>query len=147
MCLNAPHTPIACTGPPEEVAERVKAEFKYQSGMELSNDTFELVRHVTHAHEIIRHARQRMVQRLNAYSSEHTELFKQVLDLIKDDFLHILQRQALAGKAIIRSNSPLLGTSCPPPRGSCLSLLFRRVQNPRFVLTWCWMCSLSGDTT
>ena len=160
-CHDIVHPPpFRIAGPPEEVAERVKAEFKYQSGMELSNETFELVRHVTPAHEIIRHARQRMVQRLNAYSREHTDLFKQVLDLINQDFLHILQRQALAGKAIIRSNSPLLG-ECrhppawrepppplpPPPLPAALLTTGSSSQNPRSASIWCWMFLRSVGTT
>lgn len=100
---------IDANGPPEEVAARIQEEFKYQSSMELNNDCFDMVRQAAPpAREIIKHARQRMVARLNAYATDHTEMFQQALDLIRHDFVHILQRQALAGTAIIRSNSPIL---------------------------------------
>eukprot|EP01138_Halocafeteria_seosinensis_P003609 gb/GECG01003688.1/.p1 GENE.gb/GECG01003688.1/~~gb/GECG01003688.1/.p1 ORF type:complete len:512 (+),score=81.90 gb/GECG01003688.1/:1-1536(+) len=99
---------IPADGSLEEVQEHVRREFIYQSSMELADETFDLVRSITPAKNIIKHARQNMVQRLNTYANDHRELFENVLQLIRDDFIHILQRQALAGRAIIRSNSPLL---------------------------------------
>lgn len=49
-----------------------------------------------------------MVQRLNVYARNHSALFSDVLHLIETDFVHILRRQSLAGKAVIRSASKTL---------------------------------------
>ena len=65
------------------------------------------IRAVRTSAEIVRHARQSLIQRLNTYAREHQNLFQQVIDLLKADFMHIVQRQALAGSAIVRSQSPL----------------------------------------
>lgn len=54
------------------------------------------VRVVPSAANIVRHARQHMVQRLNAYARNDLPLFQSILKLINDDFIHILQRQVCA---------------------------------------------------
>ncbi|CAE7929672.1 unnamed protein product, partial [Symbiodinium sp. KB8] len=90
------------------VARAIKSEFVYQSSLELGDDTFALVREIDSSEEITQAARQKMVQRLNSYAREHHDIMRMVVDLLKQDFMHILQRQALAGRAIIRSNSSLL---------------------------------------
>jgi len=86
-------------------------EFSYQSSLELGDQTFEMIKSVLPAHEVIRNARQDMVQRLNSYARDHPNLLQDVVKMIKEDFEHIFMRQALVGKAIVRSNSPLLSTS------------------------------------
>jgi adenylate kinase len=99
---------LDASGSPEEVKELIQREFTYQSSLELGDETFEVVRGVPEAKEIVAQARQNMVQRLNAYAMDHAEMFDQVVDMIARDFVHILKRQALAGRAIIRSSNPLL---------------------------------------
>lgn len=99
---------IDASGSPESVKEAIQREFAYQSSMELSDAALDMVRAVMPADQVIRHARQKMVQRLNAYARDHTDLLHQVIELISTDFTPLLMRQALAGEAFIRSNSPLL---------------------------------------
>lgn len=69
---------VNASGSPEEVRDLIIREFTYQSSLELADDTFEKVRAVTSAKQIVAQARQNMVQRLNAYASDHTAVFDQV---------------------------------------------------------------------
>ena len=48
------------------------------------------------------------MKRLDEYTANAPELVTDVVNLIQSDFVKILQQQALQGKAIIRSVSPLL---------------------------------------
>lgn len=98
---------IPADGPPDEVRNRILGEFVYQSSLELGDDTYQKVRVIPSAAHIVRHARQHMVQRLDGYARNHPDLFNRVLQLIEQDFVAIIQRQSLAGKAIIRSMSPI----------------------------------------
>jgi adenylate kinase len=95
---------------PEVVRDLIVKEFAYQSSLELGDETFERIRPVPSARQIVAQARQNMVQRLNAYSMDHGGLFNSVIEMIQMEFVHILRRQALAGKAIIRSNNRLLSS-------------------------------------
>lgn len=76
--------------------------------MDLAEETYEMVRQVEPASSVIKAARSNLVSRLNSYASEYTELFATAIELVNADFMHIIKRQALGGRAIIRSNSPLL---------------------------------------
>jgi adenylate kinase len=96
---------INAEGSPSEVQERILNELKYQSSMELGDDTFEQVRKIPLASEVILHARHELVRRLDDYRSRHSDLFDRVIQVIMQEFVHIIKRQALSGKAIIRSNN------------------------------------------
>lgn len=49
-----------------------------------------------------------MVNRLNSYALEHKELLQQVIIFMKNNFLPILEKQAMAGTAMIKNNDKLL---------------------------------------
>jgi len=99
---------IDASGVKQQVAENVKNEMKYQSSLELGKETFDMITTFPTAERLTRHARQSLVRRLDTYALEHTTLFKQVLDVLHNEFLHIMQRQSLTGAAIIRTQNPLL---------------------------------------
>lgn len=101
---------LDASGSPEEVKDLIFHEFTYQSSLELGDETFERIRLVPEAKQVVAQARQNMVQRLSAYVTDHPELFDQVVEMILMEFVHILRRQALAGRAIIRSNNPILSS-------------------------------------
>jgi len=98
---------INAEGSPAEVQERIIAELSYQSSMELADETFEQVRRIPLASEVIQSARHDLVRRLDHYRSACGPLFEQVIHTISSEFLHIIRRQALSGRAIIRSQSPV----------------------------------------
>ena len=98
---------INAEGGPQEVQERILKELRYQSSMELSDDTFERLRRIPLASEVILNARYELVRRLDNYKARYSDLFDSVISVIMNEFLHIIRRQALSGRAIIRSNSPV----------------------------------------
>src|SRR6185436_2606934 len=57
-------------------------EFRYQSSLELDEETFDAVRHIPLASEIVVSARQRLVERLENYQRESSGLFRQVIAAI-----------------------------------------------------------------
>ncbi len=85
--------------------ERILKELRYQSSMELSDDTFERLRRIPLASEVILNARYELVRRLDNYKARYSDLFDQVIAVIQNEFMHIIKRQALSGRAIIRSNN------------------------------------------
>lgn len=99
---------INAEGDISEVEENILKELQYQSSLELDPQTFERVRGLPLAEQIVRHARQQMVKRLDSYELEHRELFSRVVTLIQDKFMPIIKRHALSGKAVVNSEDPLL---------------------------------------
>lgn len=102
---------IDATPPVEVVRTHMMREFAYQSSLELDDQTFEHIRRILPAKVVVQHARQKMVQRLSSYMRDYPKLFDDVIDLIEAEFMHIIQRQALAGRATIRSANPLLNSA------------------------------------
>jgi adenylate kinase len=98
---------IDASGDVGQVAKNIVNEFAYQSSVELGKETFDLITSVPPAEHLILHARQNLVKRLDGYQQRNHELFKQVLQIIQEEFLHIMKRQALSGMAIIRSENEL----------------------------------------
>ena len=63
------------------------------------------------ASQIIIHARQELVKRLDSYELEHAELFAQVVHFIEEKILPIVLRHAITGVAHINSEDALLDSS------------------------------------
>ncbi len=92
----------------DAVEQNILKELQYQSSLELDPRTFEKVRGLPLASEIVVHARQELVRRLDGYSREHGELFDRVLELIESRFMPIIKRHAISGRAIVNSEAELL---------------------------------------
>lgn len=90
-----------------EVEDNILKELQYQSSLELDPRTFENVRRLPLAEEIVRHARQELVKRLDSYVIEHETLFTKVVNLIHEKFMPIILRHALSGRAVVNSEDPL----------------------------------------
>lgn len=99
---------IDAQGSFEEVEENILRELKYQSSLELEPGTFERVRNIPLASEIVVHARQELVRRLDGYARDHGELFDEVTALIQEKFIPIIQRHAISGRAVVNSEDPVL---------------------------------------
>lgn len=99
---------INAQGPVSEVEQNIIKELKYQSSLELEPATFEIVRGIPLAHEIVVHARQELVRRLDSYARENRELFKAVAELINTKFIPIIQRHAISGRAVINNEDEVL---------------------------------------
>lgn len=98
---------VNAEGPIDEVEANILNELQYQSSLELHSRTFDRLRPLPLADEIVLHARQELVRRLDSYELEHTELFEQVVQLIQAKFLPIIRRHALSGQAHVNTEDPL----------------------------------------
>lgn len=99
---------INAQGSIQEVEQNILNEVRYQSLLELDPETFDSLRILPLASEIILHARQDLVKRLDAYALEHPDLFHQVVQLIQDKILPIVFRHAISGLATVNSEDKLL---------------------------------------
>jgi len=98
---------VNAEGPIAEVQANILKELKYQSSLELDPRTFERLRDVPLAEELVVHGRQELVKRLDSYEFEHTELLSQIVDLVKTKFMPIITRHALSGRAHVNSSDPI----------------------------------------
>jgi adenylate kinase len=93
--------------PLEVVQENIIKELEYQSSLELDPRTFDLLRKLPLASEIIRHARQDLVRRLDAYKVEKPELMQAVVTFIETKMMPIIVRHAISGRADINTEDKL----------------------------------------
>lgn len=91
----------------EKVQGNIIRELDYQSSLELDPRTFDLLRKIPLASEIIRHARQDLVRRLDAYKVEKPDLMQSVVDFIESKMMPIIVRHAISGRADINSENTL----------------------------------------
>lgn len=98
---------INAQGDIHEVEQNILRELEYQSSLELDPATHDAVRHIPLASEIVVHARQELVKRLDSYALEHPERFRRVVALIEQRFLPIIKRHAIPGLAVVNSEDPV----------------------------------------
>ena len=99
---------INAQGSYAEVEQNILNELQYQSSLELEPETFEMIRKIPLASELVVHARQELVRRLDGYSRKHLQLFKDVVDLINSKFIPIIERHAISGRAVINNEDKVL---------------------------------------
>jgi adenylate kinase len=99
---------INAQGPIEEVEQNILRELEYQSTLELDSRTVDRLRGIPVASEIIVHARQELVKRLDAYELEHSELFARVVGFIEKKIIPIVLRHAISGTAHINAEERVL---------------------------------------
>jgi adenylate kinase len=98
---------VNAEGSIHEVEENILRELQYQSSLELHQRTFDRLRPLPLAKDIVLHARQQLVNRLDSYELEHRELFERVVDTIREKFMPIIVRHALSGRAHVNSEDML----------------------------------------
>ena len=86
-----------------EVEQNILKEFEYQSSLELDPRTYDRLRLLPLASEIVIHARQELVKRLDSYEFGHPDLFQRVVTLIEKKMMPIITRHSLSGHAHINS--------------------------------------------
>jgi adenylate kinase len=94
--------------PFEKVEQNILQELTYQSTLELDPRTVDRLRGVPVASEIIVHARQDMVKRLDSYELAYGELFARVILFIEKKMMPIVLRHAISGVAHINTEDPVL---------------------------------------
>ncbi len=98
---------INAQAPLELVQDNIIRELEYQSSLELDPRTFDQLRDLPLASEIVRHARQDLVRRLDAYKVGKPELMKAVVAFIQDKMMPIVVRHAISGRADINTEDQL----------------------------------------
>ncbi|MDI1250524.1 MAG: nucleoside monophosphate kinase [Lacunisphaera sp.] len=91
-----------------EVEQNIVEELAYQSSLELDPRTYDRLRSLPLASEIVIHARQELVKRLDGYELTNPERFQQVVTLIDKKMMPIVTRHALSGHANINSEDAVL---------------------------------------
>ncbi len=95
---------VNAEGPIKEVEQNIVRELQYQSSLELDPRTFDRLRPLPLAQDLTLHARQELIRRLDSYELDSRELFVQVVALVRDKFMPIIERHAVAGRAIVNSD-------------------------------------------
>lgn len=98
---------INAQAPLEVVQENILHELEYQSSLELDPLTFDALRKLPLASDIVSHARRELVSRLDGYQIEQTELFHKVIDFIETKMMPIVMRHAISGQASVNTEDPL----------------------------------------
>ncbi|MBV8278027.1 MAG: nucleoside monophosphate kinase [Verrucomicrobia bacterium] len=93
--------------PIPEVQANIVRELEYQSSLELDPRTFDRLRRLPLASDIVRHARQDLVRRLDSYEVERPEIFAKVIEFIEGRMMPIVVRHAMSGVANINSEDVL----------------------------------------
>lgn len=74
-------------------------ELRYQSSLDLSEETYSAIRHLPLAKDLQQTARQQLVSRLEGYCRQQRPLFGRVLGLVQQHVVPLLQQGALSGAA------------------------------------------------
>lgn len=98
---------INAQGPIAEVQKNIVRELKYQSSLELDPRTFDQLRRLPLASEIVLHARQDLVRRLDDYEFNHPERFQGVIRFIESKMMPVIVRHAISGRAHINTEDVL----------------------------------------
>jgi len=99
---------VNAQGPFEKVEQNILQELQYQSTLELDPRTVERLRGVPVASEIIVHARQELVKRLDSYELGSRDLFAKVIVFIERKMMPIVLRHAISGVAQINTEDTVL---------------------------------------
>jgi adenylate kinase len=94
--------------PLDEVQKNIIQELQYQSSLELDQRTFNRLRCLPLASEIVVHARQELVRRLDSYEMQHKDLFKKIVQLIEEKIMPIVIRHALSGRSMVNTEDPVM---------------------------------------
>jgi adenylate kinase len=98
---------INAQAPLDVVQENILRELEYQSSLELDPFTFDSLKNIPLASEIVQHARRDLVRRLDQYQFEQPGLFTEVIANIEEKFMPIIVRHAISGHAHINSEDAL----------------------------------------
>lgn len=98
---------INAQGTLAEVQARIIKELQYQSSLELAEETHDGIAGIPLASQIVQHARQDLVRRLDDYAERNPTLFRRVVDMIQDKFLPIIRAHAISGQAHVNSETPI----------------------------------------
>jgi adenylate kinase len=99
---------VNAQGTLREVEKNILHELDYQSTLELDPRTVDRLRGIPLASEIVVHARQELVKRLDSYELEHDAQFAHVVTFVERKIMPIVIRHAISGTALVNTEDPLL---------------------------------------
>ena len=99
---------IIAQGAIKEVQQNILQELEYQSSLELDPRTFDRLRGIPLARQIVIHARQELVKRLDGYELEQPELFAKVTTFLEAKMIPIIVRHAISGVAWVNTEDAVL---------------------------------------
>lgn len=99
LMQHFPFTLIDAMGSLKECELQIAKELRYQSSLDLDEDTYALIAHIPLAKEVVRRSRQQLVARLDWYAARNLEVFRSVLVCIDDEIIPMVKRCSLAGHA------------------------------------------------
>jgi len=94
-----------------EVEQNILRELQYQSSLELDPRTYDRLRSLPLASDIVVHARQELVKRLDVYEFEQSDLFGRVVNFVETKLMPIIKRHAISGVALINTEDAVLDDS------------------------------------
>jgi adenylate kinase len=98
---------INAQGDIASVERAIISELKYQSSLELDEETFDALHHIPLASEIVLAARQHLVERLESYQRDKADLFRRVISVIDREFVPAILLHAITGMARLTSDNEL----------------------------------------
>lgn len=98
---------INAQGTIAEVQSRIINELRYQSSLELRQETLDLLDKIPLANKISVHARQELVNRLDDYEAHHSELFRSIVTIIDEKFMSIVRRHGISGMARVNTEDTI----------------------------------------
>lgn len=98
---------INAQAPLQVVQENIVRELEYQSSLELDPRTFDALRSLPLAGQIVRHARQELVRRLDDYIASQPEIFARVITFVEQKMIPIVVRHAISGTANVNTEDSL----------------------------------------
>eukprot|EP00899_Mesostigma_viride_P014321 jgi/Mesvir1/22890/Mv19413-RA.1 len=122
---------IDAMGDPRDTEEQIMKELRYQSELELDEETYAVIRPIPLCSDIIRHARQNLVKRLEDYHKQHPDTFRRVLSVLQEELMPMLRRCALSGMAIWSTEAPLF-SECSFAPDMLMDVLTER----GYTVTW-----------
>ena len=95
----------------EVVQQNIIHELEYQSSLELDPRTYDSLRHIPLADEIVQNARQELVNRLDGYQVEHPHIVQEVVEFIQVKMMPTIKRYAVSGRAMINTENIIFNNS------------------------------------
>ena len=99
---------VNAQGTVEQVEKNILHELEYQSSLELDPATHDTLRHIPVARDIIVHARQELVKRLDTYQFENPDMMANLVQFIETKIMPIVLRHAISGVSQVNTEDTLL---------------------------------------
>ena len=98
---------INAQAPVDVVQQNIIRELDYQSSLELDPRTYDTLRHLPLADEVVQGGRQKLINRLDSYQVEHPDLLIWVVNFIQNKVMPVVERYAVTGRAMFNTEDDL----------------------------------------